>query len=349
MISVLIPIYNTAKFLPQCLNSLKQQTYTDWEAILVNDASPDNAYAICEAYASQDSRFKILHKKRNEGVEKARWDGLRLSQGEYITFLDSDDWLEKGALEAMMSHMNQFHCDYVGLNFCRCIDKHKLFKKKGYSYTVGHILQPQLQNSFYISFFGVNKLSVSLCGKLYQAQFIKRFMPQPLGICMGEDLYSNLMMHPHLNNIYISDYIGYNYRFGGMTSVYNPHLFQDWQKLYHIRRRCLEEYPIEQGRRFLDIEAKNILRSEIEQLILYKGYGEDPSELLTILNKYLEDPTWDEISKTLANEKNYGPFSRAIINKDTSQLINIAQKRIKNIKLKRYTKRLIYSILNHLP
>jgi glycosyltransferase involved in cell wall biosynthesis len=83
------------------------QTFTDFECVLVNDASPDECPAICDEYASKDSRFKIIHKKQNEGLQRARKTGLGIAVSEFITHIDSDDWIEKNALELLYNKQQE--------------------------------------------------------------------------------------------------------------------------------------------------------------------------------------------------------------------------------------------------
>ena len=104
-ISIIIPIYNTEKYLSRCLDSILTQTYTNWEAILVDDGSPDNCGKICDEYTLKDKRFKVIHQE-NSGVSAARLNGFKLCSGEYISFLDSDDTLPQNALEKLKSEVH---------------------------------------------------------------------------------------------------------------------------------------------------------------------------------------------------------------------------------------------------
>lgn len=92
-ISVIIPVYNTAQYLPECLDSIINQTYSNLEIILVNDGSTDNSEDICNEYARKDSRILVIHKE-NGGQSSARNRGLDIAQGDYISFIDSDDWID---------------------------------------------------------------------------------------------------------------------------------------------------------------------------------------------------------------------------------------------------------------
>lgn len=93
-ISVIVPVYNTEKYLDRCIQSILAQTYTDFELLLVDDGSTDSSGAICDKYAEQDSRVRVFHKE-NGGVSSARNQGLDNAKGEWITFVDSDDWVDR--------------------------------------------------------------------------------------------------------------------------------------------------------------------------------------------------------------------------------------------------------------
>ena len=99
-ISIIVPVYKVEQYLRRCLDSIVAQTFTDWECILIDDGSPDASGKICDEYASRDSRFRVIHQE-NKGVSATRNAGLDVAQGEWIGFVDSDDWIEKAYLEVM--------------------------------------------------------------------------------------------------------------------------------------------------------------------------------------------------------------------------------------------------------
>ena len=101
-ISVLIPVYKVEKYLPRCIDSVLAQSFTDWEMILVDDGSPDRSGMICDDYAARDSRIRVIHKK-NTGLYGARNAGLDCARGDWIAFVDSDDWLHRDYLKALLS------------------------------------------------------------------------------------------------------------------------------------------------------------------------------------------------------------------------------------------------------
>lgn len=100
-ISVIVPVYNSERFLHRCIDSILAQSFTDFELLLIDDGSIDSSGAICDEYATKDSRVRVFHKE-NGGVSSARNLGLDNAQGEWITFVDSDDWIEEHALLSLM-------------------------------------------------------------------------------------------------------------------------------------------------------------------------------------------------------------------------------------------------------
>ena len=92
-LSVIVPVYNTEKYLRECIDRILAQTFTDFELILVNDGSTDGSGAICDGYAEKDSRIQVIH-QTNGGITVARKSGVRAACGEYVTFVDSDDWID---------------------------------------------------------------------------------------------------------------------------------------------------------------------------------------------------------------------------------------------------------------
>ena len=117
-ISVIIPIYNVEKYLRRCLDSVKNQTFQDWEAICVNDGSPDNSATILEEYASHDARFKIVNKE-NGGLSDARNAGMTVATGEYILYLDSDDFIHPQTMEIAYALAMRDGTDIVSFTYDR--------------------------------------------------------------------------------------------------------------------------------------------------------------------------------------------------------------------------------------
>jgi len=116
MVSVIVPIYNNEKYLSRCVESIINQTYSDWELILVNDGSTDNCEKICQRFSEEDHRIKCVS-KINEGVSVARNVGISISRGEYVSFIDSDDYVAQNYLEKLMCIQKKYNADFVAASF----------------------------------------------------------------------------------------------------------------------------------------------------------------------------------------------------------------------------------------
>lgn len=118
LISVIVPVYNVEKYLKQCIDSIINQTYKNLEIILVNDGSKDNSGIICDEYSKKDSRIKVIHQE-NKGASVARNRGIKESKGEYISFIDSDDFITNDMLDILLSMCIENQC---GISKCETID-----------------------------------------------------------------------------------------------------------------------------------------------------------------------------------------------------------------------------------
>ena len=106
LISVIVPVYKVEQYLDECVQSIRKQTYTNLEIILVDDGSPDRCPEMCDDYAKQDSRIKVIH-KNNGGLSSARNAGLEVMSGDYFGFVDSDDYIENQMYEILLKHIDE--------------------------------------------------------------------------------------------------------------------------------------------------------------------------------------------------------------------------------------------------
>jgi glycosyltransferase involved in cell wall biosynthesis len=125
-VSIIVPVYNVEKYLNTCVDSILNQTFNDFECILVNDCSPDNCPQICDEYARKDDRIKVIHKIQNEGSPQARKTGFEISKGIFIIFIDSDDWIEYDMLEKMYNKAVIENCDIVKCNVFNNLDNYQI-------------------------------------------------------------------------------------------------------------------------------------------------------------------------------------------------------------------------------
>ena len=122
-ISIIVPVYQAEKYISKCIESIVNQTYKNLEIILIDDGSTDRSGEICDEYGKKDNRIVVVHNK-NKGVSVARNCGLDIATGDYITFVDSDDYIDLQMYSEMMKVVEKYSCDVV---MCDCI---KEFEKK---------------------------------------------------------------------------------------------------------------------------------------------------------------------------------------------------------------------------
>lgn len=169
LISIIIPVYKVEPYLRQCLDSVLAQTYPHWEAICINDGSPDNCGAILDEYAAKDSRFIVIHQE-NQGVSVARNRGLEIMQGKYVTFIDPDDWIEHDTLEHIYNATKVGNAELIQFGRTNHYpDGHKLtyvlhnkFNKNKKNYII-HEINIKLNE----------EISVYIWSKAYQCNIIK--------------------------------------------------------------------------------------------------------------------------------------------------------------------------------
>ncbi|MBQ4243839.1 MAG: glycosyltransferase, partial [Clostridia bacterium] len=116
LISVIVPVYKTEKYLDRCVNSIVNQTYKNLEIILVDDGSPDRCPELCDRWAEKDNRIKVIHQE-NGGMSAARNAGLRIAKGDYIGFVDSDDWIDNDMYEYLYILLINNQADYSTINY----------------------------------------------------------------------------------------------------------------------------------------------------------------------------------------------------------------------------------------
>lgn len=177
LISVIVPVYNVEAYLRRCIDSILAQTYVNLEIILVDDGSTDGCGAICDEYAEKDDRIKVIHKE-NGGLSDARNAGLNAFTGKYVTFIDSDDWIEKEFIGYLHQLIVDNNADLSVCDFNYIDEKGKLYNSPLNS---GHVHVWRQEETLSMLLSG-NKMETSAWAKLYKATiFTNRRFRYPLG------------------------------------------------------------------------------------------------------------------------------------------------------------------------
>lgn len=248
LVTVVVPIYKTKEYLSQCVQSILSQSYSNLEIILVDDGSPDECPALCDAYAAQDERIRVIHKE-NGGLSSVREAGIQSASGEYVMIVDSDDWLEPEAVESCVEVAERDKADCVMFGYIReYSSKHietPLFEKdfsysKAHSETCVHRRIVGLMGEELREPQRIDSLS-SVCMKLYRADVARkgRIVSERV-VGTSEDTIFNLYALADCRISYINRCF-YHYRktnAQSITAAYKADLAEKWDVMYSV----IQEY-----------------------------------------------------------------------------------------------------------
>lgn len=240
-LSIIVPVYKARRHLQNCIESILQQTYTDYELILVDDGSPDGCGAVCDRYAQECDKVKVIHKK-NGGLSSARNAGISVARGEYITFVDADDIIASGTYYYNMrillanpdidiieypvnTHYESPRSEITSFKPEKVTGNDKIFidwvKRKGYNHAYA-------------------------CNKIYRADLFA-FVRFPEGEVF-EDLYTTPMLYESSDSVYYSD-CGFYYYLDHEKSISNTHTFKGHYFIYRntvaLYKKVKEQYKLE--------------------------------------------------------------------------------------------------------
>ena len=250
-ISIIVPVYKAERYIRRCLDSIQAQTMTDWECILVDDGSPDRSGDICDEYAQKDTRFKLIHKE-NEGVTKARIDGFSRSKGDYIVFVDADDYLSDLFLEKMINAMNLNNVDFVSCQHNDIINEiASPVARSIIGLYEGEALRKMIStNLFYDKKYKMGGMPLMLWAKLFKRDVLNESLNEGIGFWYAEDQVTLLDIFYKAKAIYsLPDYL-YNYVHyeNQVTSQYRKDYwdayYKLWNKLIKIDKEHLLNYQL---------------------------------------------------------------------------------------------------------
>lgn len=216
MISVIIPVYNVRPFLEQCVRSVINQTYQDWECILVDDGSTDGSSELCDKLEHEDTRLSVIH-QQNNGVSVARNRGLDECKGENVCFIDSDDWVDVDYLQHMVSGMEDSSNDMVvtgAIHEAKTLTAHVPTREE----TI------RMESSYTQSFIANVGLFYGPWSILYKTSIIKEHHIQfPPDLSFGEDTTFVFSYLRHVDNVLLKPVADYHYRIRTQESLSNHH------------------------------------------------------------------------------------------------------------------------------
>jgi glycosyltransferase involved in cell wall biosynthesis len=247
-LSIIIPIYNIENYLKVCIDSVLQQTFNDFEVILVDDGSPDGCPAICDEYVAVDERLRVIH-KQNGGLVSARKAGVKAARGEYIGFVDGDDWIDNNMYAEMCAAAKKYNADIVQCGLYREFVSGKR-DKVGSPFENGFYDKQRMIETIYpkMIFNGLNSGECIMPGvvvKIIKTEIVMKNLPViPNTISIGEDMALTYPCYLDANSVYLlTDRYFYYYRqiTESMTYAYKPGLFEKSQMLVDLLCKASEE------------------------------------------------------------------------------------------------------------
>ncbi len=242
MVSIIMPVYNVEKYINQSISSVLNQTYKNFELILVDDKSPDNSPVICDKFSEKDNRIKVIHKEENQGVGFARNTGLEIANGNYILFVDPDDYLDPSLLEKVTSELkpkteifvfgvNRFYEDKNG----KTVKTEKLSPPKT-STTETKDVAPV--------FISLNEAKIFpfVWNKVYKKSFLDSIKVKFEKTNITEDFLFNIKVFSNAQYVEMIPDTLYNYRkpkHETLASAYNPDFFNLCKRKYMLEKNFL--------------------------------------------------------------------------------------------------------------
>ena len=240
LISILVPVYNVDKYLRVCLDSLINQTYQNIEIVLVDDGSKDGSGKICDEYAQKDTRIVVVHKE-NEGVAKARVTAFEHSHGELITFVDSDDYVDKQYVEKLATPILVDDCDMVSCDYCKVLDGKIIIPspKRTGVYEKKEISDFIRNHYFYDEECKGYGMTIFLCTKMIKRKFAHDGLKEGVDLWLGEDQIGVFQMLMNCNKLcLIPDRLYYYVQYAGQaTTKYNKSLWENISTLMERYQR----------------------------------------------------------------------------------------------------------------
>lgn len=330
-VSIIVPVYKVERYLPRCIESILGQTYTNFELILVDDGTPDRSGIICDRYAEKDSRIRVIHKE-NGGVSTARNAGIDAARGEWITFVDSDDWISSDYLEVLLTPMSSNDYDLtVGKLEYRAM---VISSHSGQEKAIDTEKTSEEKDTDFLN-------RIEFLGTFYKL-FSKKIIDQNQlrfshGIAVGEDAIFVIKYLKYCKKIYMTDKVIYFYNCLNNSSVTKRAPYFEDRKLWDVEyienyASALEAFGVHE-----ELLDKAVLKKAlfgyiaVSRSIIHNFDERGAKDKLVLLfdfyDKWFRKRNGDHIE--LGNEW-YNKVAIAILEKDEDLVYSLMQEKKKN-------------------
>lgn len=336
LISIIIPVYNSGKKINRLLKSLLNQTYTNIEIILVDDKSTDpKTIELKESWSKKDSRIKLFTEEKNTRGSRPRTDGILFSKGEFICFADQDDWYPHNAIEILYEACIRNHADMVIGSTSKALNIGSVCwevnHRKDITKSDKVIQHEELMGYFFLSYFGVNILPISVWGKMFERHLLVNIIDELIEkSCIqtgAADLVMSMVIHPHINRLALVDDIVYYYNIGlpGASPKYLKRWLKNATNLFRLKWEMLEKYSYTKGKRTLAIEMVNYIKTYVSNCTIFDKANRDFH--IKELQDTLNNPIWKHIEVLKGTEYREQQIVQDIITQNSENVYNEIEKR----------------------
>lgn len=296
MYSIIVPIYKVESYLKECIQSVINQEFQDWELILVDDGSPDKCPYICDEFVAKDSRIKVVH-KQNGGLVSARKAGLKIASGEYAICLDGDDFLDKQCLLKIEDQVQLYHPDVLCYGYIKAYTNRCVEVPFNKSYRIGYYDREAMEKEIFPRLLYTSDglfFPRVVWAKAYKMDLYRKYqMNVSPEISMGEDGACTYPLICNANSMVVMSECLHYYRQieTSMTKVKKPLKWDNYDKVYSTYENCLplEKYGLKD--QICRSRTHNLFNISMSQF--YSGCNFKKSVSL-IENQFKENPVYDE-------------------------------------------------------
>lgn len=309
-VSVIVPVYNVAPYLTQCIDSVLGQTFSDFELLLIDDGSTDQSPVICDSYAKRDVRLHVIHQP-NRGLSAARNTGLSIARGEFVTFVDSDDWLDLDTLSRSLAAARQDEADVVLWAYIREYTATSL-PKQVFDFDAHLFDGDETRNRLCRRMVGPlgaelaapenGDSLVTAWGKLYRRELLESTSAAFVSTAAvgTEDALFNIQVFTSATRaVYLNQFLSHYRRdnYSSLTQTYKPRLPQQWDELHSRIRKHINEHDLGE-------DFEQALRNRISLSIIGLGLNAMRARLgwretVQVVGGLLDSPEYKEAVATL--------------------------------------------------
>lgn len=315
-VSVIIPVYNAEKHLSKSIESLLQQSLTNCEFIFINDGSTDGSFDVISSYQQKDARIQLIH-QQNQGVSAARNKGIALANGQYIGFLDADDYIETDFLAQLYQKAQSHSVDIVSSHFFKETAQAQQVIKTSFPFEV--VLSKDFINQEIIPQFIKNSSLNSCWNKLFKTTLVKAIL-FPVGVPLGEDGIFNLQAYNKANSALFIDYCGYHYlevEGSATRNVTQKDYFKRALEVYDFDYQKLISFPLD-DKKVNQWKAIRFIDSVISYIHIYfePNSGLSFNQRWSYVKQMIAHPTVQQSIRNYYQEINVGKskYQQIILN-----------------------------------